>query len=518
MKIRGNEMMIALGAIGAYTLVAGVWIALLHVGTASADARPELPEWHALAACLVGSREAGELPSSRVQDIAVAVEGRGTEWPASCLPLAEALDSALDPAEPPSSSSLHEPWRCLDRHVEAIRSSLSIQRTPKASEVDQAFECAERFVAPASSAGGPGPFAPEAPRVLRVFPDVGEGRLAETDPHRTRTLRTRLTGQQGYCRVVPEAKSADCAYLPDELLGHQPPAVLAPTSHETETFLLLRGSQAEPGAVHRASDGRRLFAANPGERVLTAFARADGVVLVIVRGEDGTALVTQTPKGATRVLLEDVGSDVALVDEHLLWMDAAHLFARRVTDTTSKPADLGELDAFRLTVRSCASGDVIWAVTSGGAVRIHKGGYALHRFTMREPAVSCRDGVLALTAVGEAGVTHQRCDAEGCAAAQTASLKLDGGEQRRAAVALGDQVLVVHSESGVRMRLAPLADLDKAPERVIMHNDSESGGVLVHRVQLQARDDAAYLVLHTGEGAQLVRIDEKGDVTPIVPE
>lgn len=181
MKIRGSEKVIALGAIGAYALVAGVWIALLHVDAASADARPELPEWHAFAACLVGPLEAGDLPSSRLQDIAFAVD-EGAEWPHSCLPLARALDSALDAAEPSSPSSLYGTWWCLDSNVAQIRSSLSIQSMPSASAVDQAFECAGRFVAPASSAGGRGPLRPKRNASCGCFPTSARGGCTRPTP------------------------------------------------------------------------------------------------------------------------------------------------------------------------------------------------------------------------------------------------------------------------------------------------------------------------------------------------
>ncbi len=530
MNLRLDRRKLALGAVGAYVVTAGVWIGLLHVYEAKATAPRELPEWHAFAACLVGPLEEGELPSHRIHDIAVGArrgKAAGEElakWPLNCEGRATALKRALVESEPRAGTSSHAAWSCLARSVDTVALNLGLIATKREGAVDRAFDCARRFVAPSTSAAsaGGGPIAPDVPRVLRVLPDLGEGWLEETDPFRASVLRTRLTHQHGYCLVPPAGPHARCTRVPDTLGLSAPALMLVPTLHETETFVLSVAPWG--GAVHRLSDGRRLLGATPEERLISAFVGADGKVRALVRGEGDAALVSgvEGEEAPVRTPLPGVRDEAELVGEHLLWLDDAsprHLWVRPLADTTAVPTDLGPFGGNGLVgnVVTCSSNEVLWALTSGGAVRIDARGYGWHFVSLSRPAVSCSDGVLTVATAQVDAVRYQRCTETRCEDEKSMTLSLGENEHNRAAIALGDSVLVVKKDKGVRMRLAPIAKLREAEERVILHDESGSG-VPVHRVQLQARHGVAYLVAHTGEGAQLVRIDGQGAVTPITPQ
>jgi hypothetical protein len=282
------------------------------------------------------------------------------------------------------------------------------------------------------------------------------------------------------------------------------------------------------------------------------------VSTLVRRLADGTSTRTVLDRPAAGKTVRDV----LQIGEQILWCEGAtkqpqELFAREIRwdDSAVGPVvDIGKLPANfdagfsktaivpRLQATACRTSDALfvdlqrdWSLPGGStnhAILVQIGGRWLPPLA---PAAaggrpSCQGKTLTYTWLRSGGksedeqgpveVVQTRCTTERC---ETASRALPGWSLSPAALrtsgrwavtGLGGKVLWVSVGWGVVLRLAPLAELARSAPTVI----ADAGDRMAGPIRLEARGDAAVLLVQSTHGADALRIDTNGKVTPIQAE
>ena len=274
--------------------------------------------------------------------------------------------------------------------------------------------------------------------------------------------------------------------------------------------------------------GRRLLSnAGMGRGGMPSWVTRDGAWGVVTSEKNERFVVREGAEAVTPI--SPPGKDgLKVVGDTLLSYDGDKglLFAQVVegAGTLGAPVEVGALPRAREEGRCVAGGSAFVRFEDRLAVRTG-GRWSLVEVPAPDEAMTCDEGGATFVGVGRKGhgdarldVRRTRCTSEACKS-ETASLELDTStnEHEVAAAAVGERVLLAwnaHSDGGVRVRLAPLAELPKVRDRVVYDNTTVGSGKLVHSVGALGVG-AAGVVLIMSEAVVGVAVDAEGRVTPL---
>jgi hypothetical protein len=325
-----------------------------------------------------------------------------------------------------------------------------------------------------------------------------------------------------------------------------------------EAYGLANGAVAALDTMERDKNDEPVLEAR-GENIGIQTGDADEKV---PKHSDTYALVRLLPEGGSSRTVLDRPSvsktvrSVHLIGEHILWWEGtrdedSELFAREIRwdDSAMGPVvDIGKLPASVFAggnglatdaATACRTKEAFFvdlAVSRGSKASTTRHAVLVHSAGRWQPPLapeaargqpSCQGTTLTYTWLQSGGksanergplkVMQTRCTTDRC---ETASQTLPGWSispdelvsLRTVAVAgIGGKVALITVGGGVFLQLAPLADLPRTPARVI----ADAEDLIRGPIRLDARGDAAVVLVESSHGADALHIDANGKVTPI---
>lgn len=512
-------LMIAIAVLALCAIAAGAWT-WMKDREQRALARVA-DEWQRLATCLVGD----PATSDRAAVLRRAALGAASEpaseeaWPMRCSTHRDALASAL----PDVADELYPELR-------AVLAEPSVPWAPRATglppQVDhealdrawQAADAGDLPMTPAPDVEGP---ALAAPVSLR---DVAALRAEELTTEDAPGADLRLLLSHEVCTVAAARPARiECSPLGSGLRGSGFRVTRLVDGEEGAGGLVV-----QVGSAIEAESG--IFDALTGARIpeppdtFDAALLAGGLVTLSLREKRVLVGRVNAPPevlaGVDPVERGYAPSAPQLVSDALVWLARGRLFARSLADPA--PHDLGAItiDALPMTTHACRAGDFL-AIDLGGpgfAVRSGTGWSAPAIDPPLEPSGDARlscdpQGVSAILATydatgggRDAALVEVRCRADGCTREEIALPGLGPLPTAPVAVRLGERVLLAFrraspdgADAGVRIRLAPAAELASAPEIVVLDpmetEPTREAGTVVVRLQAYARSGHAWLLV-----------------------
>jgi hypothetical protein len=309
-----------------------------------------------------------------------------------------------------------------------------------------------------------------------------------------------------------------------------------------------------------------VFRGDTGEEVgahrdfFGAFAKRDGFVATLGwnRGEESFELARLLTSGRRSAMYYPLriiyDSQIALLADEMVWLDAGELHARRVLDDDVPATEERSLGVVRdasargEAMRACIGGEgtlhLLVRANNNDRIAMNVDGKWSDLRTLHASggALSCAGKVAyvaraTLDADDERGVTGsfalEACSDESCAVESIDAesvFRRDAPAARPAAPSdvaiaeLGGKLLVVwrSPEGGVRMRLAPVRALASENDRVVFDDRVRDGRVerdsSLVGVRLFARPGFAIAILATSDGAHALRIDAAAGVSRVAIE
>jgi hypothetical protein len=289
----------------------------------------------------------------------------------------------------------------------------------------------------------------------------------------------------------------------------------------------------------------------------------DGSVVALSYTTDSLLRVApgaSAPERVTKLPPLPAGSSYSLIGGHLFWFerraDGLVLFAREVPASAGAPlgvaVEIGPVPGDH-RIDACDSGQglvviarsevvsatdagvsfptklaVVFATANGWTAPVLLDATLPHWFDSDSSPlpVRCAPGEMTLTWMAGSAVTQVRCTPDGCT---TTSAVVQFAQSSVAVADLGGVVALARiahfwspitgstGTANVRLRVAPLADLPRAPERLIVGDGRHGGieGLDPDDIELYGRRSAAILVLFGGTNRYAVRIDATGAATPV---
>jgi hypothetical protein len=525
----------------------------LRAGEMRAQPSRASSEWKELSHCLFGGPlTEGELPSTRLRNIALAAMSQAAskhfeEWPASCREPATAMIDALE-SEGKKSTALGRIVRDLPE---------SLERKP--SEFIAQFVWFDALVAAAEAEGLPpaGTSGAHQPPAAPATP-LRSGDLPPFTPGTHGLLSARTDAAAGPSPLVvfgdkPWPRACRFAALPEPLATarcHDLPAAIPAyephprNSSEPGEKALVTAGYFLPTDTWDAEQGAPLDATMS----LAGRLRDDGTVVVVHR-PDARKLVVVRRAGTARVESTiDVDASVKtaeMIGEVLVWWqgsdEAVKLLALSIPAGDAPLGAPTALDGVRYgSLTGCTSGATTVVVSKGkdGKASVVFGTgdrwSAPVQADARFQHVTCRGEEAWLTGAWRFGTSLDvfgvHCTPASCKTTSTevgAFRSVSLGDSRGDyfnpdaidAVDLGGKMLVVWnggSYEGVRMRLAPAAEIDRASDVVLVDYGYSLWNVpSVGNLSLVGVPGAAVLLLDA-KPIRALRIDANGSVTPLV--
>jgi hypothetical protein len=506
-----------------------------------------------------------------------ARDPRDEGWPARCSAYAEALDRAWQEAR--GDDDLVGRTEQIAVPLSMVGAALHRGEAPTDTmalsyRLDGLFlTAAELHPDPGDAADVPPP--PPAVAPLRLGKQVRPilpmaDLLVRSEPLSGRTLRAWFS-EGGICTLDASGDAARA--LLSATCRPVSPAVPA-SSWRTLIGLddgappMIAVFDYERGGVYAAGGGERLVpAATP--TMEGAYATARGFVATLDRTEIAPGgvvhfspkytLVRRSPDGrVSRDVLDRPGAassqivDAHVVAGHLIWLEGPpggdhELFARAIGEgdpSVGPIADLGKLPGDVTIGRdaiACRTPEALFVDLPGGARtalvvrtrdrwmppllpektagRFTCAGLSA-TYTAAEPAGA---GPYDDYAQGPLEITQTRCAPDRC---ETRTARVPGMVTRRedvkdgklAVTDLAGKVALAWIDGAVFLRVAPLADLDRAPVTVVVDADTrKAGGTLVHTLYLPTRQDGAAMILGALDGTYALRLDAAGKLAPVEP-
>jgi hypothetical protein len=449
--------------------------------------------WTEYNRCVVGSPlGVGEAATRRLRRIEVNLPeprpiGSSEAWPARCAYHLDDLNSALASGR---LLSKNEALAHLDEVARAARADLAPEGTPDLA--DHLWSAASDAMLPLPPSPpaevdppAPVPAEPLTAAVLSPLPVEISVPPEEADHLPADGLRILFAG--------PSGESSLCSFRPDE---HGAPFR---TAHCADNVVPTSTDDATPGFVRSVKGRFDRF------ELIRPLSGADPQILSLPAG-------TQA---------------IALFSDQLVWISAnRHLFARTVPQETAEPGapfDLGEIlgsspefaacrtdTSLVVRVRSyddTAGENRVWATV---AIRTGETwGRAPKEVSIQvDAAFTCRASEATFTALDRDTVRQARCTEAGCtvSASEPFSLPWDSGRLNRVSDVDGKSILVgigmtagplvAGSVTTVRMRLADVGEIARAPDVVLM-GDAAHEGVDATDVHLYVRRGAALVLVTT---------------------
>jgi hypothetical protein len=571
----------AMGAVG-LVAVLGVGGYFLHKHSVEQSQAQVAQAWASLDQCLLGAPLAqGEKPSVRFRAVqlaalSVSVTEAGNEkaqWPVRCAAHAHALrDGLVGTTGTPTDKSLAS-W--ADKLAGAL-SATGAASADLSELLDAAWEQAskEGMARDKGQPSGPEPPLPakvmtldelksakplmkKAPALDSVQTDLHPGpvlNLVIEDAKKEETL---------WCSLAPDAKVIRCEPLPSTIPASQLGMRLLGTGEDDAAPLLFAGSRGSEG-VYRIVGGDKITATT----ALGGYATKD--TAAVLGWDEGGKRISLTRKtGAEEAKSVQVKLDEKLKvvqpvrDVHVIWdhvllrgpnrFDETWLAAARIKPGATgveAPTDVGMLPESGAN-RPPNEADLPFAgcrTDKSRMVRVRGDSHDFLSFFVADKwtkpvkttrtggDLSCRRVEAWLTrfesppgaGMLESSIVVERCTPAACKTSQLSLEEMFKGTLGLAPASapllaqVDGKILVVWTageRGGLRMRLAPLEDLGKTPDKVLFDDLVLDGKVqktsTLADVKLFARGSLAVLLVRTSEGLHALHIDAEGRVQPL---
>ena len=489
--------------------------------------------WPKLARCLLGDTPKGVRPSTRMRRVQLAILGGATTdapWPARCRPAVIATIDALERLEEPEAIAAHQPLR----HLLALERDASGGDAPShtyLSTVGSEAPPIDRMVKIAASLGLagtagasdlPDPPPTTAPLALperALGTSSGHGQRADAVPG----AEVRFVFGDGdnralACRLGDDGTTLACSAKDQAWTTHARP--LSAEGDGGELWIW----DSEPSAgLLRPRDGDRASGPFGHE----AFVRQDGAITGMTMGRDGedvsfarydadtgaveTRKVTP-PEGATwlgqradvaawlgkpdaeaespgrPLLVQTIGPTGTLDEPRAIGLvpeDAATLLACRRGDwlalgVLSALPEFGDAKDAKTSVSVAFRGAKEWTAPVSLEVALERKRNSLDdKWRLRQ---SCREGGMDITWLRDDGALGQvRCMPKGCGESTSKPLEMAGTLDHLDFGAVDGGVLVATTRRdaspltatvrGVYLRVAPIAEIATAPDRVVIGDE-----------------------------------------------
>lgn len=570
---RGRWKPFALTGVLALAAV-GVWFAnaRLSADRSAESLREASTHWNRLSRCLVGERlPEGERVSTFVRrievglppvDPAASAAERQALWPYRCAQHASRMTHALF-----EMGSAGERYRMLaafaSRAATALETGeLHTGRDDPRAYLDEIFELARRAqLPPGERATGPLPPPAAHPLAARALSALFAGEDAASvvgsDPVPSRALRILVGGAaRRVCtlgaRPEPERSLtfARCETLP---FARAPAsAELVAAEDDAPTLVRVRAAGTESWDLHPAARGAsRLFAGAFG-----AFAEASGRLTVLSRAAAsvhsnaaGYELVRLDGEAASRPRALALPAPATLITPTLVWnhvvvsasvgdlsssansVVSARLFAAALDESAPRFAEIGALPAGAAPpLLACRTEQSLVLGARGQDDRValsflRASGWSRPVETTAPVGASftCRgtEATFTWTEISPHRFIHQvRCTPAGCSASRGTLPEFDG---EMLVSDLDGRVLflgVPRGGLGLRMRLAPVADVYSTNDVVVI-DDAAHGGLAIEapRQIFVRASSAVVLVTSTGTAHETygVQFDAAGGFRGVRP-
>jgi hypothetical protein len=483
-----------------------------------------------LSRCLLGAPlEEGETPGARLRNIELVSPHPRPEnaWPMRCERYSAALERRLEQAkrvDPARYAAVH-------RHARRLHATLSRGGVPR--HIDALYERArEAGLSTEHARSGPTAPAPAEPMRADDIPIFLEGNvlLTPTEIARGGALHLAFGDRRGpwnVCTLSPSFEEVRCREF--SAVRGSAHAIVAPGEEGSPPHLIVRGGN-EAG-IYDARGRRVLDHAPQG-----VFVRRDGTVIAL----DGREVLEIGNETERHAIGAPEGAPIGLSWDRVVWLGEAPaeqprpIFAQRVLLGELAPAvSLGDGPVTpspdQLVAASCKTSSSLATmfVTAHAhekdrptsiAIATDDGGSSVQTLTdIYAPELTCsaENASIAWLLADARGIAVQRrrCSARGCDTLKH-PLRFRGSDPYVAQ--LGDRMLLLYRSplGDTRMRLAPLEELETAPE-TILYDDGAHGGLTVLARRVFIREGRALIALRTREGARAIRIDPDGTASAV---
>jgi hypothetical protein len=522
--------------------------------------------WGAVSRCVLGAPLAtGERASVRARRVRLAALASNAStqladaWPARCAHATDALSRAARADARPDAEE-------VARAADALGYAIASIPAPEIGEPIEALARAVEAAGITPTTSGDLVVAPDPVSALAISDFDADAALAptavpldaiESDRVSAGDLRMLVPGSDAdekprSCTSLSAGASLRCAPIaaPRHVVHFAGAAEdgVAPlvVSNDGGTSAVFRGDTGEEVGAHRDFFG--------------GLAKKDGFVAMLGwnRGEESFELARILTSGRRSAMYYPLriiyDSQIALLADEMVWLDASEVHARRVLDDDVPATEERSLGTVRdASVRgevmhACMGGEgaLHLLVRADGGDRIAtslNGAWSdLRTLHASGGTLSCAGATAylaraTLDADDERGVTGafalETCGADGCAleSADAESLfRRDAPAARPArpsdvAIAeLGGKLLVVwrSPEGAMRMRLAPVRGLATANDQVVFDDRIRDGRVeresTLVGMRLFSRPGFAIALIATTNGVHALRIDATGAVSRVAIE
>ena len=516
-------------ATGCLTAIATATVVLAAgIGRKESSKLPHATAWARLSRCLVGeplapgARASPRLTDARFGAIEAGESGEAS-WPRRCEKYARALRDAI---AKPSDNLAQElvAWEHELARGKIFSGSSSFHN-------DMLFNDARDHID-----GTPGDVSdvPAAPRasVHRELPWLGESLSGTEIDHRAGAPRLLFSAEEErgcwFATANDGGVEARCVSFPDAMPrgGSVNPL---PSERPDDVLVGIRKQGSNVYETWSLASGRRLAVdVGFGWGNALAWVAREGA-WGIRRDETNELLLVREGAQAASPIRPAGKDDLWPVGDTLLSYDGdKDLLSAQAVDAQGAlgaPVEVGTLAKPRVQLR-CVAGDSAFVLFEGRLAVRMGGRWSLVEAPSTGDTMTCDEGGATLVGLGREGhdnpqldVRRTRCTSEACKT-ETANLELatSTGEAEVAAAAVGDRVLLAwnaHGDAGVRVQLAPLLELPKAPVRVVYDNTAVGFGKLVHGVRTLGVGAAGVVLIHTSEAVVGVVVDAEGRVAPL---
>jgi hypothetical protein len=482
-------------------------------------------EWAAFERCLIGRALApGERASVRLRRVVLAAkpENGPDAWPQRCAKYHKAL---LDEMGPQSSL-----WDELTTLYAIDQGKLWDDM--HWFHADHMFDAAKREVV-----GTPGdvsavPMPPEA-APLTGLPPIADSLIgADAELTAGEVVRLSFDGERRVCRLLAGKDApvvARCTEWHDAMSRRYASlSEIVPSVDPTDTLLALQGGTRL--AIHSVATGEQAWATDDRYGEDPHGVGADGSITVVRNGKKGLELV----RGAAAPVALDEPRDVAaagirLIGGAAVWTrtrgDRLEIFARDIAGEAPgavvRVGDMPIHNTARLTACVTAAASFLalgdgtgrWLAARRGAT------WSLIEAPDATGRMACAGTIATFTAAAPASksveLSHTVCT-ESCTT-RRAIVNVTSDKDYVAAVPVGDALMLVWNALGVRMRVAPVDQLETAAD-VVLFDSNGLLGTGVHSVAAFAVGRGAAVLLETHGPVVGIAVDENGKPSPLPVE
>lgn len=510
--------------------------------------------WARLSICLAAdAKVAAPLPVLRRAALQAATDrATGAEaWPTRCDAHLDALQKALDAAPEDSFVSL----RVAAKPSSPLWSARPAGLPPHLDATAlRALFAAGAALDPGSAPGvaGPALAAPvDSEQALAIHADELAGESVPAGDLHLVTAHELCTVQA----ATPDRMT--CQGLADAVRPHGARTILLLGSDDGEASPLVQvwnDSLAGEAGIFDAFTGARAnvpegtYSAVRVGRGITTLSLAHGVVSLAGTALAGPDAPVPPPRPLPGVGPVPSPADPAapvLLGDAVLWLARGHLYARHLRGAVA-PVDVGvsPVDALSASMRGCRAGPLTAIDLGNSSFVLHARGnwIVVGDTTTATPTFGARlscdpSGVSAVEVVAResdhahVAVDELRCTTSGCTRTRVELGDLGPRHLSDAPVAvrLGQKILLafrraapVAADAGVRLRLAPLDELARAPEVVVFDPGAFDPSAMDDNLQqvrldVRARGNHAWLLVHRNGEWIPIHVDPDGTFGPVGP-